>query len=85
MAMASRESSRSLGSRAQRSRLGEPTLAAVAKECVETSSQVVHNDADSLPLSAFESPGFEAGNKRQRVLEDSTGQDGAAPVGDDAA
>lgn len=83
--MASLQSSRTLGSRVASSRLSEPALARVSESESDEPSAAVHDGADSFPSSAFESPGPEAGIKRQRILDSSTGQDVTAPDGDDAA
>eukprot|EP00966_Prymnesium_polylepis_P133759 3091718-Prymnesium_polylepis.1 len=83
--MASRQSSRTLGPGMASSRLSWITHAHVAESDADVPLAAVHDGADTVPSSAFESPGPEAGIKRQRILDGSTGQDGAAPDGDDAA
>ena len=83
--MATRESSRSLGSRLGRSRLGDPVLSVVAEYRGELSSEAVQAGADSGAGDAFDSPMLGVATKRQRTDESSTGEHQTAPAGDHAA
>ena len=83
--MASRETSRTLGSGLGHSRLRGPELSDVAENRGKGLSEAVQSGADSDACSAVDSTALDGAAKRQRTDDLSTGQHQAAPAGDPIA
>ena len=80
--MASRQSSRTLGSRRESSRLGDETRSAVAADHEPSSWQAIPDGTDAIPSNQFDSPAEEVAFKRQRRNAFGTDDHGLELAGD---